>query len=108
MAVKLFSYDMLQNTLGQEDGTEESTNLGNLQVAKAVLRSAISQELTQRQLECVQLYFYEGLTEAAIGKRLGVSKSTVCRHLQKAKRRLGRAVSYGEVGRKLGAGKNFV
>ena len=100
MGNRILSFDVLENILGQADGKEESTNLGNLQAAKAVLRSALAQELTPRQLECVSLYFYEGLTEEEVGRRLGVSKSTVCRHLQKAKLRLGRAVGYGETARR--------
>ena len=100
MATRILSYDKLENILGQTDDSGESTNLGNLQVAKAVLRSALAQELTARQLECVSLYFYEGLTEEQVGKRLGVSKSTVCRHLQKAKLRLAKAIGYGETARK--------
>ena len=100
MGNRLVSFEVLENILGQSDQSEESTNLGNLQAAKAVLRSALSQELTARQLECVSLYFYEGLTEEETGKRLGVSKSTVCRHLQKAQLRLSKAVGYGETARR--------
>ena len=100
MATRMLSYNALENILGQADSGEESTNLGNLQAAKAVLRSALAQELTARQLQCVSLYFYEGLTEEETGKRLGVSKSTVCRHLQKAKLRLGKALGYGETARR--------
>ena len=99
MGNRIVSFDALENILGQSDNGKESTNLGNLQAAKAVLRSALSQELTARQLECVSLYFYEGLTEEEVGKRLGVSKSTVCRHLQKAKLRLSKAIGYGETAR---------
>ncbi len=98
MATKLISYDKIENLLGHWD-QEESTNRGELKAAKAALRAALFQELTQRQRQCVQLYFYEKLTEEETGRRLGVSKSTVCRHLQKAKRRLGRAVSYAGAAR---------
>ncbi len=94
METRLLSYDRMENLLGRQDRQEESTNRGNLLAAKAVLREAIGQELTGRQKECVLLYFFEGLTEEEAGKRLGVSKSTVCRHLQRAKRRLKRAVMY--------------
>lgn len=100
MGNRFLSYDALENVLGQTESEEESTNLGNLLAAKAVLRSAMTQELTARQFQCVSLYFYEGLTEEEVGKRLGISKSTVCRHLQKAKLRLGRAIGYGETARR--------
>lgn len=99
MAGRLVSYDMLENVLGRQDFEEESTNLGNLKAAKAVLRTALRQELTDRQRECVKLYFYDGLTEDEVGRTLGISKSTVCRHLQKAKQRLEKAVSYAGTAR---------
>ncbi len=95
MTVKLVSFERLESILdgsGQETG---STNRRDLAAAKAVLRAALERELTDRQKECVRLYFFQGLTEEEAGRLLGVSKSTVCRHLQKAKKRLKRAVSYG-------------
>lgn len=95
MVTRTVSYDRLENILGRQDFAEESTNLGNLQAAKAVLRAALTQELTARQQDCVRLYYYEGLTEEVTGRQLGITKSTVCRHLKKAKKRLGKAVSYG-------------
>lgn len=99
MATRLVSYNRLENVLGRPDFEEESTNLGDLRAAKAVLQAALNQELTKRQRDCVQLYFYEGLTEEETGLRLGITKSTVCRHLQKAKKRLGKAVSYAGTAR---------
>jgi len=100
MTTQLVSYDRLENVLGRPDFEEESTNLGNLRAAKAVLQAALELELTDRQRDCVRLYFYEGLTEEETGRRLGITKSTVCRHLQKAKKRLGKAVSYAGTARR--------
>lgn len=94
METKLISYESLENLLGQRDRQEASTNRGVLRAAKAVLRRAIREELTPRQRQCVELYFFGELTEEQVGRELGVEKSTVCRHLQKAKRRLAQAVSY--------------
>ncbi len=94
MTTKLVSYNRLEHLLGRLDREEPSTNKRTLEAAKSVLRTALLQELTERQRECIGLYFYEGLTEEEAGRRLGVSKSTVCRHLQKAKKRLEKAVSY--------------
>ncbi len=84
-----------------------SSNKEALRVAKEVLRKALEQELTARQLQCVRLYFFEELTEEEVGLGLGISKSTVCRHLQRAKKRLSRAVSYaGEAYRAVLRGSN--
>lgn len=94
MNTRLISFDRVEHLLGREDREEESTSREKLKAAKAALRLALERELTPRQRECVELYFYLGLTEEETGRRLGVSKSTVCRHLQKAKARLKRVVSY--------------
>ena len=55
------------------------------EAALRLLRLAVRQELTPRQRQCVELYFFQGMTMA-----------TVCRHLQKSKKRLGRALSYSK------------
>lgn len=96
MASKLLSWDQMENLLGRPDREEESTNRRDLQAAKAVLREAMGKELTDKQRECVRLYFFEGLNQEQTARTLGVGKSTVCRHLQRAKARLKRAVSYGD------------
>ena len=57
--------------------------------------------LTQRQLECVQLYYYQRMTMEAIGRELGISKPTVCRHLQRARRRLERSLTTAKLARDL-------
>lgn len=94
MSTKLVSFDQMQAFLGDRGPWEVSTNHSQIQAAQAVLRRAIPRELTRRQQECVRLYFYEKLTMEEVGRELGISKSTVCRHLQRAKRRLERTVSY--------------
>lgn len=60
----------------------------------ALVRKAVEQELTPRQRECVELYFFRRMTMEEVGEALGIGKATVCRHLQKSKRRLGRALGY--------------
>lgn len=97
MATKLISFDRIEKMLGRRDFEEESTNGRGLKIAKAVIHAAIEEELTERQRECVLLYFYNGLTEEQAAHELGITKSTVCRHLQKAKSRLGRAVRYAGI-----------
>lgn len=51
---------------------------------KAVLeqiRQIIAKELTERQTECIQLYFYKGKTQEEIGSILGISRRVVSQHL---------------------------
>lgn len=66
------------------------------EAALRLLRLAVRQELTPRQRQCVDLYFFQGMTMEEAGKALGIGKATVCRHLQKSKKRLGRALSYSK------------
>ncbi len=99
MRTRLLSYDKLEGLLGQRDDEELSTNQNQLQAAKRVLRTALLRELTGRQKECVRCYYYEGLTQEETARRLGISKPTVCRHLQKARKRLGEILEYAVAGR---------
>ena len=41
----------------------------------------ITRELTKRQAECIQLYFYKGKTQEEIGNILGISRRVVSQHL---------------------------
>ena len=68
-------------------GTDQSA-------ATRLLRKAIEQELTPRQQQCVELYFFQRLTMEQTGDALGINKATVCRHLHKALKRLERALAY--------------
>ncbi len=102
MATHFLSYEEMKNLLGQPDRREESSNRSDLEIVRSVLRRAIRRELTPRQLECVQFYFYQKMTQEQIAQALGISKPTVCRHLQKAKLRLKRALSYATATRRNG------
>lgn len=94
MKTKLFSLSGWEEAIADPGDSEQKSNRAALLRTQKLLRLAIEQELTARQRECVRLYFYDRLTEEQIGRRLGVGKSTVCRHLQKAKARLRRALKY--------------
>ena len=45
------------------------------------VRQIIAKELTERQTECVHLYFYKGKTQEEIGNILGISRRVVSQHL---------------------------
>lgn len=67
-------------------------------VWRAAFRSAffraIQEELTVRQHDALCLHYLEGLSQRQIAARWGVSPSAVCRHLQRARARLRRLLSY--------------
>ena len=87
---KHVSYDQMSFFLGRPDQREER----DLSLAKEALGQAMRRELTPRQRACVELYYFQGLTEERAAQELGVSKPTVCRHLQKARGRLEKALRY--------------
>jgi len=45
------------------------------------IQQIIASELTQRQAECIHLYFYKGKTQEEIGALLGISHRVVSQHL---------------------------
>lgn len=96
MRTRKLSLEQMQRTL-ELDSVPGQDNRRALERASRLLKTAMEQELTPRQRECVQLYFFQQLTMEEVGRQLGIGKATVCRHLQKSKRRLGRVLSYAGV-----------
>lgn len=97
MRTKRVSFDRVQGLVGM-DGEARENSGSRAGQARRALRAAIEGELTPRQRECVELYFFQGLTMEQAARRLGIGKGTVCRHLQKARRRLGRVLGYAGMG----------
>lgn len=93
MRTKLLSLEDAQDFLGEEL-SKGTSNTHDLQAAKAVIQVAMQYDLTLRQQECIRLYFFEGKTMEQVGDELGIGKSTVYRHLQKALARMKRALTY--------------
>ncbi|MYB63604.1 hypothetical protein F4X73_02845 [Candidatus Poribacteria bacterium] len=62
------------------NGYTEARSAKKQQVLKQI-RLIIAEELTDRQYDCVQLYFYEGKTQDEIGEILGISRRVVSQHL---------------------------
>lgn len=55
---------------------------------KRLLGSAMDKTLTERQRKCLSMYYFDELRMEEIAKRLGISKSTVSRHITAAKKKL--------------------
>ena len=58
------------------------------------LERIISEELTDRQRQLVELYYFEGENIPTIAKRLGINRSTVSRGLKRARICIGRFMGY--------------
>ncbi|XOQ43012.1 MAG: Sigma70-r4-2 domain-containing protein [Clostridium sp.] len=72
---------------GRDDGGEHKRMLRTMMLAARG-------ELTARQMQCVRLYYAEQKKVIEIAQELGISPSTVSRHLKKARLRLKRILQY--------------
>ena len=64
------------------------------QVQLTRVKNVIEQELTPLQKETVLAYYFQGQNICQIAQDRGVHKSTVCRTLHRAERRLRRCLRY--------------
>lgn len=63
-----------------DDGYTRARRLKRQAVLEQI-RQIIANDLTRRQAECIQLYFYNGKTQEEIGYILGISRRVVSQHL---------------------------
>ena len=70
-------------------------NSGELTFIRSKLAKALAEEVTPRQREVLALYYQGQLTLDQIGRRLGISTSTVSRTLRRGEKRLRRCLRYG-------------
>ena len=73
-----------------------STNRPERERMKRILSRAIRHGLTDRQRLCVTKYYLEGMKMKDIALELGLSKSTVSRHITAATRKLRKVASFYE------------
>ena len=59
------------------------------------LSAAIGEELTDRQMQMIKLYYLDGLNMPEVARTLGVCVSTVSRTIGRGKKRLQRCLRYG-------------
>lgn len=71
-----------------------STNRPERERMRKILLRAIRHELTDRQRSCLTMYYLEGIKMKDIAKTMGLSKSTVSRHISAATRKLRKVASY--------------
>lgn len=97
MQNRLLSFDLMEQVLGTDLQTEQDADRADRERRRLLraVRKITETELTGRQRQCVQLYYYEGNTMEEVGQQLGVGKATVCKHLQKARRRMEQMLKYG-------------
>lgn len=98
MATKLLSFDLMEACLGTEEGcsplARDDDRDTEYRRMLRVLPKIIAGELTQRQQECVRLYYFEGMKMHEIADTLGIQTPAVSRHLKKARRRIEQILQY--------------
>lgn len=85
------SLDLFGDRLGPGRGGGDGGE--HRRLLRAVARAARG-ELTGRQMECVRLHYREGKGVNEIAAQLGLTPSTVSRHLKKARARLRAVLLY--------------
>ncbi|MBQ6337267.1 MAG: sigma-70 family RNA polymerase sigma factor [Ruminococcus sp.] len=73
-----------------------STNRPERERMKRLLYRAIRHELTDRQRDCLTLHYLQRMKVKDIAAQLGLSKSTVSRHITAAERKLRHVAAYYE------------
>ncbi len=83
VAPEYFDQLTTEDNLWYQPPTDERSKICQIKRQKVLsqIRQIIAKELTARQYDCVQLYFYEGKTQEEIGDILGISHRVVSQHL---------------------------
>ena len=61
----------------------------------ARVNAALSEELTPRQRQMIELHYYEGLSMREVAGRLGVTESCVSRTISRGRARMRRSLRFG-------------
>ena len=70
------------------------TNIRDIKKMKQILCKALKSELTERQRQCVTMYYYDDMKMKEIASTLSLSPSTVTRHIKAAQRKLKNVAKY--------------
>lgn len=73
---------------------DSDTNIRDIKKMKQILCKALKSELTERQRQCVTMYYYDDMKMKEIASTLSLSPSTVTRHIKAAQRKLKNVAKY--------------
>lgn len=90
----VLSLELLGDRLQLPDRVPGGSDEARHRAVLRVLRRAMEGELTQRQRQCLELYYFQDLTQEETGRRLGVTAATVSRHIKRARERLQQVLVY--------------
>ncbi len=73
---------------------EEDDNSKKRAKMKQMLGKAMNRQLTDRQRQCLSMYYFDNKKIGEIGAELGLDKSTVSRHISAAKAKLQKLTAF--------------
>jgi RNA polymerase sigma factor (sigma-70 family) len=89
------SYECLFSYQSQEDPKTQLHRESKRKEILTLVLDIIESELTQRQRDCIKLYFLQEKTQAEVGEILGISRRVVSQHIYGIRRdgkRIGGAI----------------
>lgn len=90
-----FSLEVFGDRLPINSIYQGDSNQKQLERMRSALNKAIKTELTDRQRYILTEYYFNGRTMTDIAKEMGITKSTVSRHISRSKERLKTSLRYG-------------
>ncbi len=93
--MKNTAYDLLDLvSLQQWQKSSAEDNHQRIQRLLRYLPVAMKEDLTPRQQQLLQMFYYDGKTVTDIARELSINKSTVSRTLHRARDRLRKSLRY--------------
>lgn len=89
----ILSPDSFLESIPNQDTENEKENGEHARIVR-MLTKAVEGELTERQRDCVHLYYYEGKNVSQIAHQLQIGVPTASKHLKKARQRLSGVLRY--------------
>ncbi len=90
-----FSLDVFGDHIPSNVIMGYETNHRQIELMSKALKKAIRSELTERQQYILTEYYFNERSMTDIANELGITKSTVSRHISRSKERLKQSLKYG-------------
>lgn len=89
MRTKIYSLDrQMEDMYLQSLYAQRDDNSADVQKMKTMIHNAMIYSLTERQRQCLTMYYFENRTIPEIADSIGLHKSTVSRHIKAASKNL--------------------